>query len=256
MDKKAKKTVSERRKKIRKRRLFIAFVSLILISLVALAVMCFTVFFPIKEISAGGSKIYTKQEIINAVGIAQGDNLFTISTSKIDMQIRKQLPYVDSIKIKRQFPDGIKIIVSDAKEKMCYNLSGKYYVISENGYVLSESEEVPQNVFEIIGTDVTCSVGEMVIFKDEKAKELISSMIDALNDKDIKINWINVENKLNITAGVEGKFEVVFGTNENIEQKIAHLSGMIESIGERIGTIDLSMWSADNSIGTFVDSQK
>ena len=52
-----------RQKKARRKRLKICFVFFVLMALVKLAIMCFTVFFPIKRISVSGSEIYSKAEI-------------------------------------------------------------------------------------------------------------------------------------------------------------------------------------------------
>ena len=40
-----------------------------------------------------------------------------------------------------------------------------------------------------------------------------------------------------------------------MEEKIAHLASMIESIGDRSGTIDLSDWTKQKSQGSFVENK-
>ena len=58
---------------------------------------------------------------------------------------------------------------------------------------------------------------------------------------------------MNLTVNVEDKFVVKMGTDEFLEQKIAHLRSMIDSIGDRKGEINLSMWTPNNSQGSFVE---
>lgn len=242
-----------RQKKARRKRLKICFVFFVLMALITLAIMCFTVFFPIKRISVSGSEIYSKAEIIKASGLTTDDNLFLISEEKTEQKIRESLPYVDSIKLKRNLPDALVLTVTDAKEYYCFKISEEYFVVSENGYVLSSTADIPENVFEIAVNGVKCEIGKAVKYENSTEEELVKTLITWLNEKEINIDKIDVSNILNITVDVENKFTVTLGNSEHLEKKIAHLSGMIDSIGDRSGTINLSMWTPDNSQGSFVE---
>lgn len=241
-----------RQRKARRRRLKICFVFFLLIATVAFAIMCFTVLFPVKRISVSGSELYSKAEIIKASGLTTDDNLLTLSQEKIEQKIRESLPYVDSVRIKRNLPDAVVLTVTDAKEYSCFKISDEYFIVSENGYVLSSRPEIPENVFEIAVSGVNCEVGKAVEYKNSAESELVKTLVSLLNKKEINIDKIDVSNILNITLEIENKFTVNLGANEYLEQKISHLSGMIDSIGDRKGQINLSMWSPDNSQGSFV----
>ena len=243
-----------RQRKARRRRLKICLVFFIIIALITLAIMCFTVFFPIKRISVSGSEIYSKAEIIKASGLTTEDNLFVVSEDKIEEAIRKKLPYIDSVELKRHLPDAVELTVTDAKEYSCFKIGEEYFVVSENGYVLSTQAECPQNVFEIVTSGVKCEIGEMIEYENSAEQQLVTTLTSALDKKEINIDKIDVSNIINLTVSVEGKFTVTLGTQEYLEQKIAHLSGMIDSIGDRSGEINLSMWTPDNSQGSFVEA--
>ena len=75
---------AQRQRQARRRRLKIAFIFFLIIAFITLAIMCFTVFFPIKRISVSGSQIYSKSEIIKASGLTTEDNLFVVSEEKIE----------------------------------------------------------------------------------------------------------------------------------------------------------------------------
>lgn len=242
-----------RRKKIRRRRLKIAFIFFLIISLITLAIMCFTVFFPIKRISVSGSKIYTKSEIIKASELTTDDNLLVVSEDKIEQKIRKKLPYVDNVELKRNLPDAIILSVTDAKEFACYKIGDNYSIVSEKGFVLSLQSEKPENVFEIITSGVSGELGAAIKYENTAEEEMISNLVSLLSQKEINIDTIDVSNFLDIAISVEGKFTVSLGTGDYLEQKIAHLSGMIGSIGDRKGSIDLSMWTPSNTQGSFVE---
>lgn len=242
-----------RQKKARRKRLKICFIFFLIAALITLAVMCFTVFFPIKRISVSGSQIYSKAEIIKASGLSTKDNLFVVSEEKLEQNIRKKLPYIDSVSLKRNLPDAVVLTITDAKEYSCIEVAQKYYIISQSGYVLKEQSESPKNVFKIITSGAKCEIGKMIEYKNQAESELVVTLIELLENKNINIDTIDVSNILSLTIIVEDNFIVKIGTDEYLEQKIAHLSSMIDSIGDRKGEINLSMWTPSNSQGSFVE---
>lgn len=242
-----------RQKRARRKRLKICFIFFLIASLITLAIMSFTVFFPIKRISVSGSQIYSKAEIIKASGLSTDDNLFVVSEEKIEQSIRKKLPYIDSVSLKRNLPDAVVLTVKDAKEYSCIEVAQKYYIISQSGYVLKEQSESPENVFKIITSGAKCEIAKMVEYKSQVESELVATMVQLLENKGINIDSVDVSSALNLTVNVEDKFVVKMGTDEFLEQKIAHLRSMIDSIGDRKGEINLSMWTPNNSQGSFVE---
>lgn len=245
-----------RQKQARKRHLIVALIILMIIALITLVIMCFTTFFDINHISTTGSEIYSKEEIYVASGITKEDSLLIISEDKIEENIRKQLPYVDSVKIKRNLPDKIVLTVTDAKEYAYYVSENSNFILSENGYVLKEQSETPENVFEIITSGINGKPGEKAIYANSAEEQLVNELISALNQKGINIDKIDITNTLEIKVFVEGKFEVNVGDNKYINEKIAHLASMIESIADRKGSINLSMWTPENSQGSFVEAKE
>lgn len=242
-----------RQKKARIRRLKIAFVFFLIIALITLAIMCFTVFFPIKRINVSGSEIYSKSQIVKASKLTTDDNLWVVSQEKVENNIRTKLPYVDSVKLKRVLPDAIILTVTDAKEYAYYQSGENYYILSDSGYVLKEQAEAPENVFAIVTSGIDGAVGQKAVYKNASEAELVSTLIDTLQKKEINIDKIDVSNILQISLKVEGRFTVNLGTTDYTEEKIAHLSGMIDSIPDRSGEINLSMWTPTNSQGSFVE---
>ncbi len=246
----------ERRKKIRQRRLKTVFILFLIIALIALAIMCFTTFFPIKRISVSGSKIYTKSEIIKASKLTTDNNLFAISEKSIENTLRKALPYVDDVKLKRVLPDAVILTVTDAKEYAFYKSDKKYYILSSNGYVLKQQSEIPKNVFEIVTNGISGNVGEPAVYENSAQAELTERLITALSGEGINIDKIDVTNSLEITLNVEERFIVNMGSDEYLSEKTAHLKGMIDSIPDRSGSINLSMWTPQSSQGTFVANKE
>lgn len=241
-----------RQRRIRKRRMIIGFSLFIVLLVTVFAVLSLTVLFPIKQITAKGSEKYTSEQIVASSGINIGDNLF-ISSVKTDA-LRKKLPYIESVKIKRTLPDSIAITVKDAEPYACYYSDGAYYTVSRAGYVLESSEVKPDSLFEIRAGGVKCVLGRAVVFSEEKTEELISQIGGLAEEYGLSLNCIDVTDELALTVKAENRFAVNLGTSNYLDKKFAHLSGMIKNIGEtKTGKINLSMWTSENTEGTFVE---
>lgn len=240
-----------RQRRIRKRRMLIGFSLLIVLLAVVGVILSLTVLFPIKSITAKGSERYTAEQIIALSGIKTGDNLF-VSSVKTDA-LREKLPYIESVKIKRTLPDSITITVKDALPYACYYADGIYYTVSRAGYVLESGEVKPDSLFEIRAGGVKCVLGKEVSFSSEKTEALISEIGGLAEEYGVALNYIDVTDELTVTVKAENRFIVNFGTSNFLQNKFAHLSGMIKNIEEtKTGKINLSMWTTENTEGTFV----
>ena len=242
----------ERQKKIRKRRIKAFFILFILTALCVGAVLCLTVFFPIEKVVIKGSKIYSVEEIFENSNIESGDNLFLVSRNKTEERLKSKLPYIDSVTFKRELPETLNITVKDATEFAVYEVKEQYYTVSESGWVMKKSGEKPENLICIKGNEINCKVGSQIVYNDSSQKELIETISQSLKDAKINADLIDTTGKINITLGVEGRFTVNLGNSNFIEEKIKHLAGMIKEMPEENkGKIDLSMWTNDNSRGSF-----
>lgn len=242
----------ERQKKIRKRRIKAFFILFMLVTLCVGAVLCLTVFFPIEKVVIDGSKIYSVEEIFNNSKIESGDNLFLVSRSKTEENLKSKLPYIESITFKRELPGTLNITVKDATEFAVYEVKEQYYTVSRSGWVMKKSGEKPEKLTCIKGNEIVCKVGSQIVYEDPTQKELIDTIWNSLKDAKIDADLIDTTGKINITLRVEGRFTVDLGNNSFLEEKIKHLAGMIKEMpAENEGKIDLSMWTNDNSKGSF-----
>lgn len=243
----------ERQRRLRKRRLIVFFIFFIALLLCVGVVLTLTVFFPIEKINISGSKVYTAEQIEKASSIDLGDNLFLFSKKQILFELKEKLPFIESVKIKRTLPDTLNIKVTDAEEFMTYSYKNKYYTVSESGWVLSELDEPASNLPVIKGVKVDCKVGTEINYNDSKQKELIDIITKTLSKEKIKVDYVDISDKVNLSLGVEGRFTVELGTSNDLEEKILHLASMIKnSDGQKQGKINLSMWTSNNKEGTFV----
>lgn len=245
---------AQRRKKIRRRRILIAAVTFLIVSAAVFAGLALTVLFPVKTVTVSGETRYGAQEIIAASGLSEKSNLFTFSGTRVTERIQKSLPYIGEVKITRQLPDAVQIeICSERTEFACFPAQDGYYAVSEDFVVLARYDERPPQLFTVNCTGAVCEIGSTVAFPDEKTASAVSKLISALSGLEIEINAVTADGSTSLSAAVCGRFLVNFGGAADIERKVAHVGGMVRQIApDQTGRIDLSMWSASSSQGTFI----
>ncbi len=244
-----------RQRKARRKHLITGFIALIVALVITAVALCLTVFFPITKINVSGSKIYTSDEIILNSDIKIGDNIFTFGEKNATKSLKSKLPFIEKIEFKRELPGTLTIKVSDATAYYCVLQNGAYYNVSKAGWVLEKTDEKNDGVFEIKTSKIKCAVGSEIVFEDEQSYQMLINTIKLLEKNKIKIDYVDVTNSITIKAGVEGRFDVNFGTENYLENKIKHLKVSIENIGEnKKGEINLSMWNDQNKQGTFVEN--
>ena len=121
----------------------------VLLVAAALTVAC-VVFFRVNEVTVEGGQRYTAQEIIEASGIQTGDNLITLSKSRVAGNIIARLPYVRSVSIDRLLPDGVLITVTEHVAAAAVSDGEGWWYIAGQGKLLERVDD-PGQVMTVTG---------------------------------------------------------------------------------------------------------
>ena len=254
----ANRLAKRRRRKIQ---IAVTLMSLGLLIIGVLIILSCTVFFPITSISVSGSSLYENSQVVEASGIKMGDKLFAISEKKVRESLTTELPYIKNIELKRNLFDSVEIIVTETSDKFCYYQGSYFYTADYDNKALSAFEVKPEGVTEIYPPKLPEIKVGYVIDIGEEASEIIKKICEILDEAEIKVDSINFETNSSINAVVEGRFNVNFGTMQDIENKAEHLRSMIPLIFEEHGSdvtgkINLSVWTSDNRKIPFVKTEK
>ena len=95
---------------------------LIMAAVVAAVVLSMVLFFRVRSVEVTGSAYYTADEIRAACGVAQGDNLLTLSRARIAGNIMAELPYVSTVQVTRRLPDTLELTVTEYDIRNSENL--------------------------------------------------------------------------------------------------------------------------------------
>ncbi len=248
MPKKNKKHAKNRRKS-RAGKIMLSF---LLTALIVFGVLSVTVLFPISDIKVKGKSIYSAQQILDISGIDVGDNLFLLD-SKAKSNIVTKLPYISSVKFKRELPDKLTIVVLPAVPERCYYNGNTYVVTDNNNKVLEKVSSVSNDLLTIKADfDNNIKIADTVSLTKEEQSNILAKILSEPALKDFKINSVDVKDSIDITVIIENRFNVRLGDYTDIEGKLAHLAAMIEKMDESAtGDINLKSWSQDKPEGYF-----
>lgn len=144
---------AEARRK-RRRKIFSA-VAIITLAVLAIAVVAsLTIGFDIEEIKVEGESRYSVEKIIAKSGVSTGDNLWRTSSKKVSNNLTKSLPYIGSVKLKREIPSRLILIIEDTSPKFALTHAGKYILVDENDKILETGAKKAGNTIIISGIEL------------------------------------------------------------------------------------------------------
>lgn len=128
---KDKKVVKLKKNSFFKNSIFIPFIILI----TALIILAFSPLFDIKQLKIEGNLRLTENSIIKVSGIELNSNILRLNKNIIKENIRS-LPYVESVSIRRSWPDTVTIFVTEKDDFAKLEVLGSVITVDENGMVL------------------------------------------------------------------------------------------------------------------------
>lgn len=91
--------------------------------------------FQIRKIEISGNEILTDDEILNLAGIESDKRIWDVSLSVSESGIRNN-PFVADAEIRRDFPDILKIHITEKRALALLKYNKKFYAIDDSGLVL------------------------------------------------------------------------------------------------------------------------
>ena len=229
-----KKAAPTQKKSYRRRRrgkMTLYYVLTGIVAVAALSILSVTVLFNISSFVVTGDTAYSEEEIIAACGIDKGNNLLRIDIGRAEESIVSELVYIDSAHISRGFPNRLVITVEPARPVLSFVRGSSYYIISERGRLL-EIGEISADCPVVKGfSPAYGSVIGAELQDDEEGRIAIAlSMIEYM--KEYRLNdycEIDLSDTLNIRLTYDGRIEMEFGANTQLEDKFYRAGLLLES---------------------------
>lgn len=228
---------------------------LIMGGIVVAVVLSMVIFFRVQTIEVVGNGYYSPEEIMQAAGVIEGDNLLTLSRSSVAGNIMAQLSYVESVRVTRKLPNTLLLTVSEFDATYAVaDTAGDWYLITANGKV-TEKVEAREARSHIQVTELIIeppTIGEIIQVHAAEDEELtaqgqltaLTSILTEIENAELvkQIVSVSVPLPYRISVSYEGRFEVDLGNAERLDYKLEFLKKVIAEQKEYAsGTIDLSL---------------
>jgi len=246
--------VMSRRKQRRLSKTAAVYIPVGAILIVLLFIFGVSVFMKIIDIDVVGASMYSDEEIIDASGLASGDNLLFVDEELVKQNIHLNKPFVKNVTITRLPPSAIRIEVTESQPMARIDFQDVVLVIDSDCRVLMITDSVPDGLIEVLGVQpespVEGSPLKAVLGSDtnlEYLKNMLAILEKEGMEKDVTFVDVSIISKINF--GYLGRFRVILGDLTGVRNKLNQLPGIVDSIdrgnpGGIKGDVDISIPSA------------
>lgn len=250
----------------RRRRRWIAFFFVVFLMAVGF-ILSVTVLFKVKHIvvenldktTPANTGIYTEDAILGALAVPMEENLFGFSAGERQAEMELQLPYLETIKVRRRLPDTVVVQVAPATEAWCAKTDAGWAILSDGLKVLKVQPDQPADLPVITGLGAnTPTPGRYLSMTTKEQSEQIAGLMHQLYYTGLAESCTRIDMGLGADAYFvyEGRVKVLLGTFNNLDYKMSvaalllkNESGEYLSASDR-GTLDVSS-QLDNSVHRF-----
>lgn len=121
-----------------------------------------SIFFKVdaEKILVSGTEKYSVAQIVEAAGIEDGENLFSISEARISSRIIDRLPYVKQARVGIKLPDTVKIEIVELEVVYSVEASdGSWWLIRSDGGVIEQTNSADARLYtQLLGVKLETPV--------------------------------------------------------------------------------------------------
>jgi cell division protein FtsQ len=218
-------------------------------------VFLMSVFLRISDISVEGNEHYTDDEIIKAIDIEQGDNLFFFDRFAAISRVFAKLPYVEEVSLERQLPNKVIITVRECKALAYIAVGDENWTIDRSCKVLGKATD--DELGSLIGIDGfepgTLLIGERLTSADgdDASITFISDVLYQIQERNLAehIRSMDFSDITDAKLQYGTRFTVMIGGKSGVDHKFAMLESVLEQLKEGdVGIINVSDGSSAHFI--------
>lgn len=196
-------------------------------------ILALTTFFQVESIAIEGLSRYAADEIEQALGIRQGDNLFFCDRKGAEKRLQAQYPYFESVWIERDMPNQLIVHIKEAKPIAAVNgIQGGWFVLDKNCRVLERTDQSGANgIAQVMGIRTSgAEAGQTLTADNIQAVEDLKILANALDTAGLagKATLYNLQDSDNIWFLYEERFAVCVGDTGELPRKLAILDALIQ----------------------------
>jgi len=221
---------------------------LIMLAVVAAIVLGVAIFFRVHTVDVQGNTIYSKEQVIKASGLEEGDNLLMVNRAAVVSRIKTMMPYVRDVSISPMLPDTVVIQVkeSDIAVLVRSDIGAAWYMNTDGRIMGSSVEGFRGQVIELSGVTLTApKVGEQAAASEGQSENLSAALqvVRQMEGTGLmeQITALDAKKSFDLILFCDDRLEILMGGTEELEYKIEYLQVILEDLEDyQVGTIDLT----------------
>ena len=206
-----------------------------------------SVFFRVSDIQVRGNSHYTDEEIIRAIDIEEGDNLFFFDRFAALSRVFAKLPYIDEVTVERSLPNRVVITVTESQALAYIVLGEENWPIDHNCKVLGKAnDDELKGLIPILGISPgTLMIGETLETADgdEQIVEFIAEVLEQLEGRGLytRVGRVDFTDPEQVEFTLGDKYTVRIGNSSAIDYKFGMLISVLSQLLEGdVGIINVS----------------
>ena len=217
-----------------------------------LAAVAAVFLFQVRTIEVYGNSRHSSEEITGGLmNETLSKNTLYLLWKYKDGEVPDTLPFLNTLQVQMKTPSHVEVIVEE-KELVGYIDKGQYVYFDKSGIVLQMTDEAFLDVPIITGVGTE----EPVLYKKlptESSAQLrtILSLTQLLTYHELEAQEIRFSENMEITVFI-GNIEVMLGQDEYLEEKVANLKAILNSMsGTETGILHLESFTGSTMNVTF-----
>ena len=215
--------------------------------IVVAVIFVMSVSFRVKNIQVIGNSHYTASEIINAIDIEEGDNLFFFDRFAAITRVFAKLPYVQEVSLERALPDRVIIRVTESNAVAYIKVGLENWTFDEKCKVLGRAAEgEEEGLIPVVGLNPgTIFINEPLQTADGDLRTInyLREVLYQCVERGIayQISRIDFSNTNNVIVYYGGKYIIRLGDPYATEHKFSMVLDAISQLKEGdIGILDVT----------------
>ena len=203
--------------------------------------------FQVKQVNIIGNTVYDEQELRETIGLQGGENMLLVDMDGIADRLCVAYPYIESVEVRRKWPDTISFTVTEAENAYAVPIEGK-----EGNYALLSAGEKVLSCTDTLPSGELCTVSGVLIvdpepgytarYSESTDTSLLHNLILSLKNNGLEeLDTIDLSDPVDISVTYEGRLLIRIGTAASLDYKLQFAKKLIdeEIDPKQGGTVDV-----------------
>ena len=235
----------KRRNKIMIRAIAVTVIALVLVALISAVFI--NKLFVVETLIVDGTERYTFTEIKESSGITDKSVIFFVREKKVENLLKSRYPYIKEVKLEKDFPSTVNIVITEEVPKFYFEYDGEYFVITDEMKILeifkdkqrmfSRCPDLKHIYLPPIGRAMLSETLELASDKDTRHIGELLIAFSGWSEYD-KIDGINMESRFDVYLEYDKRLTLKFGSKKDIGTKLNFALGILAVYSDQAeGTI-------------------